>query len=339
MTSSQHLFIESDANPRLKRWRRLALEAKAVRREGATVLEGIHLLQTVLEHPEVKINAVMLPEGRTTAEAKALAERAAQTAGTRLYVLNDRLYDAISPVENGVGVMCEIALPAAPAPEKWAAADALYLDGVQDAGNVGTLIRTAAAAGVRVVVAGPGTAGLWTPRVLRAGMGAHFAVDLAEGISIEKFRADYRGRLLAADARGGVNLFEAPDYTAAGPICWLMGAEGPGLSVKALELADERYWIPISRSVEPSAHSAPLIYFNCSAFKAKGRITVSASGCRQTVFPLAFRPFRSLPGRSGSTEIFSGVSAVHQDPRVKVQDAQLLLCQSHPPRFRPQRRT
>ena len=229
MTSSQHLFIESDANPRLKRWRRLALEAKAVRREGATVLEGIHLLQTVLEHPEVKINAVMLPEGRTTAEAKALAERAAQTAGTRLYVLSDRLYDAISPVENGVGVMCEIALPAAP---------------------VGTLIRTAAAAGVRVVVAGPGTAGLWTPRVLRAGMGAHFAVDLAEGISIEKFRADYRGRLLAADARGGVNLFEAPDYTAAGPICWLMGAEGPGLSVKALELADERYWIPISRSVE-----------------------------------------------------------------------------------------
>ena len=135
MTSSQHLFIESDANPRLKRWRRLALEAKAVRREGATVLEGIHLLQTVLEHPEVKINAVMLPEGRTTAEAKALAERAAQTAGTRLYVLNDRLYDAISPVENGVGVMCEIALPAAPAPEKWAAADALYLDGVQDAGG------------------------------------------------------------------------------------------------------------------------------------------------------------------------------------------------------------
>ena len=139
MTSSQHLYIESDANPRLKRWRRLALEAKAVRREGATVLEGIHLLQTVLEHPEVKINAVMLPEGRTTAEAKALAERAAQTAGTRLYVLSDRLYDAISPVENGVGVMCEIALPAAPVPEKWAAADALYLDGVQDAGNVGTL--------------------------------------------------------------------------------------------------------------------------------------------------------------------------------------------------------
>ena len=73
-------------------------------------------------------------------------------------------------------------------------------------------------------------------------MGAHFAVDLAEGISIEKFRVAYRGRLLAADARGGVNLFEAPDYTAAGPICWLMGAEGPGLSVKALELADERYY-------------------------------------------------------------------------------------------------
>lgn len=244
------LHIESDANPRMKRWRRLALEPKAVKREGAALLEGIHLLQTVLEHPEIRVNAVMLPEGRVAPEAVELAERAVAMTGAKPCVLADRLYAEISPVENGVGVMCEIAVPEAPAPERWAGADALYLDGVQDAGNVGTLIRTAGAAGVRVVVAGPGTAGLWTPRVLRAGMGAHFAVDLVEGMPIERFRELYRGRILAADARGGSNLFEAGDYTAAGPVCWMMGAEGPGLSERALALSDERYWIPISPLVE-----------------------------------------------------------------------------------------
>ena len=272
MTSPQELLIESDANPKVKRWRRLAAEPKFVKREGAAILEGIHLLQTVLEKRSVKVAAVMLPAVRTTAEAQALARRAAEIFGARIYILADRLYDSISPVENGVGVMCEVAVPEAPDADRWAEADALYLDGVQDAGNVGTLIRTAAAAGVRVVAAGPGTAGLWTPRVLRAGMGGHFAVDLIEGISIERFRELYKGRLLAADARGGSNLFGAGDYTAAGPVCWMMGAEGPGLSEKALALSDERYWIPIEgvESLNVGAAAAVCLFDSARRRLARG---------------------------------------------------------------------
>ena len=80
MTSPQELLIESDANPKVKRWRRLAAEPKFVKREGAAILEGIHLLQTVLEKRSVKVAAVMLPAVRTTAEAQALARRAAELA-------------------------------------------------------------------------------------------------------------------------------------------------------------------------------------------------------------------------------------------------------------------
>lgn len=245
-----HLYIESDTNPRVKRWKRLAADARAVRREGAALLEGIHLLGVILEHPEIEVHAVILCSGAATEEARELAERLSAQKNACVFLLAGRIYDEISPVENGVGVMCEIAVPAAPDESLWKNADALYLDGVQDAGNVGTLIRSAAAAGVATIVASPKTAGLWTPRVMRAGMGAHFAVRLVEGMPVRRFREIYEGRLLAADARGGENLFLTDDYTAKGPVCWMMGAEGPGLSQEALAASDERYWIPIAAGVE-----------------------------------------------------------------------------------------
>lgn len=245
-----HLLIESEANARVKRWKRLASDARFSRREGAAILEGIHLVEVAIEHPEVKVAAVMLAAGRSTNEAETLADRLAADRGAKVYVLADRLYDSISPVENGVGVMCEIVLPEVPADDVWTHEDALYLDGVQDSGNAGTLIRSAAAAGVRVVIASPGAACLWTPKVLRAGMGAHFSVSIIEACPVRQLRERYAGRLIAADARGGENLFTAPDYTAAGPICWMMGAEGPGLSEEALAATDERYWIPIAEGVE-----------------------------------------------------------------------------------------
>ena len=245
-----HLLIESDANPRVKRWKRLAADARFLRREGALLIEGIHLAEVVLEHPDVKVSAVILSGGRSTNEAAGLADKLADAKGAKVYVLSDRLYDSISPVENGVGIMCEVEIPEVPSDDAWRSLDALYLDGVQDSGNAGTLIRSAAAAGVRVVITSPGAACLWTPKVLRAGMGAHFSVMILEGCPVRQLRERYAGRLLAADARGGENLFLAPDYTARGPICWMMGAEGPGLSDEALAATDERYWIPIAEGVE-----------------------------------------------------------------------------------------
>ena len=148
-----HLYIESDTNPRVKRWKRLAADARAVRREGAALLEGIHLLGVILEHPEIEVHAVILCSGAATEEARELAERLSAQKNACVFLLAGRIYDEISPVENGVGVMCEIAVPAAPDESLWKNADALYLDGVQDAGNVGTLIRSAAAAGVATIVA------------------------------------------------------------------------------------------------------------------------------------------------------------------------------------------
>jgi TrmH family RNA methyltransferase len=95
------------------------------------------------------------------------------------------LYDSLAPVEHGAGILVEIAF-ARPDLPVGQAVDAVYLDGVQHPGNVGTLLRTAAGAGVRHVAASTGTAFLWAPKVLRAAMGAHFAVSIYEDVSPDR---------------------------------------------------------------------------------------------------------------------------------------------------------
>lgn len=242
-------FIESEANAKFKRWKKLARYARAVRKERATLMEGIHLMQVALESG-CRVNAVLIDADRASREARELALELCRKSGADLFALSPALYDQLSPVEHGVGVMCEAAVPPAPADDAWKSADALYLDGVQDAGNAGTLIRTAVAAGVRVVAASPVAATLWSPKVMRAGMGAHFGAVFIENITPEAFRRAYRGRIYAADARGGEDLFLAADDVAEGPVCWLMGAEGPGVSDAGLEAADRRFYIPIEAACE-----------------------------------------------------------------------------------------
>ena len=151
-------FIESEANAKFKRWKKLARDARAVRKERATLMEGIHLMQVALESG-CRVNAVLIDADRATREARELALELCRKSGADLFALSPALYDQLSPVEHGVGVMCEAAVPPAPADDAWKSADALYLDGVQDAGNAGTLIRTAVAAGVRVVAASPQPSG------------------------------------------------------------------------------------------------------------------------------------------------------------------------------------
>lgn len=240
--------IESEANARFKRWKKLACESRAVKKEGATLLEGIHLLQVVCES-NVRVSAVMLDADRATPEAEDLAYEAAERSGARVYCLSAALYDKLSPVANGVGVMCEIEIPK-PDSHDWPQGDVLYLDGVQDAGNAGTLIRTAAAAGVRVIAASPSTALLWTPKVMRAAMGAHMGVTIIEGVTADNLRERFRGPIYAADARGGEDLFAASDDCARTPVCWIMGAEGPGVSEAALAVTDRRFYIPIEPACE-----------------------------------------------------------------------------------------
>ncbi|MDH5207067.1 MAG: RNA methyltransferase [Burkholderiaceae bacterium] len=239
--------ITSPDNPLVRRLRRLAESARACRDAGRTLAEGVHVIEAALDAGVAIVTLVLRGGVSPAVEALVARLEAADSHGrVKRVVLAPALYDALSPVEHGAGVLAEIEIP--PAPD-WTAlsVDAVYLDGVQDPGNVGTLLRTAAAAGVRRVIVGPGTAYAWSPKVMRAAMGAHFVLHIAEGVAAADAARGFEGTVLAADV-GGEDLYAAEWGRA--PTLWLFGSEGQGLSPDAAAVAQRRLRIPLATGVE-----------------------------------------------------------------------------------------
>jgi TrmH family RNA methyltransferase len=247
--------ITSRDNPVLKALRALQGDARRQREEGRTVLEGPHLVAAALDHG-VRPDLVVVSESALAhAEVEALLAR---LAGVETLCLPDALFRGLSELAAPLGILARIAVP--PAPTFAVTGDCLLLDAVQDAGNVGTLLRTAAAAGVRDVLLGPGCAGAWTPRVLRAAQGAHFALAIREQVDLDGFLRSYAGLSVATVARDGAALYEL-DY--AGPVAWLFGNEGAGIAPSLIALARQRATIPLapgSESLNVAAAAAVCLF-------------------------------------------------------------------------------
>lgn len=237
--------IDSRSNPGFRRWLKLAMQPRAARELGATLAEGVHLAEVAIEAGWA-VRSVLTRRGVSHAGVLALAARA-ERSGARRHELAAALYDEVAGVERGVGLVLEVALPPPAIPP--AQGDVLCLDGVQDPGNVGALLRVAAAAGVGTVLATSGTAALWSPKVLRAAQGAHARLRLAESVEIGAIGAWHAGPWIGADAHGATPLWALPlpDRAAVG---WLVGAEGGGLSAAALAACSARTVIPLAPGVE-----------------------------------------------------------------------------------------
>jgi len=236
--------IVSEANPAFRRWLRIATAPRAARSIGLTLAEGIHLAQAALACA-APIDAIVIRRGSRHPHIETLLDTL--SASTPRYELGAALYDRIAPVEKGVGLLLVLPIPDLPLPRR-VASDLVYLDGVQDPGNVGALIRTAAAAGVVHVLAAVGTASLWSPKALRAGMGAHFRIGLHERVTPAQLPDTVDGEWIAAVAHGASSLWDHDLGDRA--LGWIFGAEGAGPSLEALSVCHRRVRIPTSTSVE-----------------------------------------------------------------------------------------
>ena len=165
-------------------------------------------------------------------------------AGVEAVELQDGVFRAIVDAESPQGIAAEIDIPA---PRPSAGRSCVFLEGIQDAGNVGAIIRSAAAFGVGTVVLDNQCADAWSPKTLRAGMGGHFALSVRTVAGLQKELETFPGRLLCTVARDGVTLGEAD---LAGPIGWVFGREGSGLSAAARENADALVTIPLAAGIE-----------------------------------------------------------------------------------------
>jgi TrmH family RNA methyltransferase len=237
--------ISSRDNPTLKSLRVLQSDARKQRASGLTLLEGPHLLAAALDHGVTPDLIAVSESAASNPEVAALLSRAGKV---ETLCLRDALFKEFSELATPLGILARIAIPAVPpAPTSMPVGDCLLLDAVQDAGNVGTLLRTAAAAGVRDVLLGHGCAGAWTPRVLRAAQGAHFALAIREQVDLATFLQGYPGNSVATVARAGESLYTL-DLTR--PIAWLVGNEGAGLAPELVSVAKARTTIPLAPGSE-----------------------------------------------------------------------------------------
>lgn len=241
--------ITSRANPNFKALRALADDPRAPRREGRALVDGVHLVATCLAR-DVRVRQILFSEsGWLHPEIASLRE---QARGIDSLLFSDVLFREIVGVATPTGIAAVIELPAAPPGglDISCAGDAVLLDAVQDAGNVGAILRTAAAAGVREVVLGIGCAGAWTPRVLRAGQGAHFSLRIREQVDLTEMLQTCRGTSIVTVAtvvHGGEDLY-ALDLRQ--PAVWLFGNEGAGLAPALIAAARHRVTIPLAATSE-----------------------------------------------------------------------------------------
>jgi TrmH family RNA methyltransferase len=165
------------------------------------------------------------------------------------------VFKSIADAETPPGIAAEIALPSIRRDGA-----RVFLQGVQDAGNVGAIVRSAAAFGAGAVILDRACADPWSPKVLRAGMGGHFALQITQVDTLESALESFPGRLLCTVPRGGQSLREAD---LSGRIGWLFGSEGAGVSADLQARAPTRITIPLapgSESLNVAAAAAICLY-------------------------------------------------------------------------------
>jgi TrmH family RNA methyltransferase len=214
------LRIESRSNPLLVRLRKLARDPAAYRTQRQIVIEGEHLCDAwIARRGEAPMQAVVSEAGWHRTGVRELAARAAAVA-----IVSEAAMDGLTALETPAPLVFVVPLPE-PAPLR-PADPAVVLDGVQDPGNVGSILRSAAAFGFGQVVALAGTAALWSPKVVRAGMGAHFGLHLVESATVASLEA-FTIPILGTSSHAGERI---DDAVLPWPCAWAFGHEGQGLS-------------------------------------------------------------------------------------------------------------
>ncbi|MDN3923056.1 TrmH family RNA methyltransferase [Roseateles violae] len=223
MSSATVLHITSKDNPVLQRLRKLSQDGGAYRKLGSVWLEGDHLVRACLQRGHAVTQAVLTEAAAADPALRALAE-----AAPRMLVVPLALFKTISGLESPAQIGFEV--PHAAGQALTPGLDSVVLDRLQDAGNVGTILRSAAAFGFRQVLALKGTAALWSPKVLRAGMGAHFGLRLIEGLAPADLDA-LAAPLIATSSHAEKQLHQ---IVLPQPCAWVMGHEGQGVQAELM---------------------------------------------------------------------------------------------------------
>ncbi|MDI4497995.1 RNA methyltransferase [Moraxella nonliquefaciens] len=215
-------LITSKDNPIIKHAHALLTHHRTRKKSRQTVIEGVHLLDALLKQGFTPHKVILSEFAFTNDEVAPLL---ANFAKKDIVIITNTLYKNIRTLGDGVDIMAIIDTPMLTL--NHVVEDCLILDGLQDAGNIGTLLRTASAVGITTIITTPTTAHLWSPKCLRASMGANFALSIHEHIASDEILAKVKTPLYATSSHTDKFIYH---HDLTHPIAWVLGHEGQGVS-------------------------------------------------------------------------------------------------------------
>jgi|SRR5450830_556455 len=232
--------ITSRDNVLFKQLKKLAESSRERSKQNQTLLDGVHLVNAYIDQfgmPELLIIA----EGHSSNEVNGLIQ---QLVDIPTVMFTTLMFAELTPVASPTGILALIKIPKLNVPE--APDFVLMLEDIQDPGNLGSILRSAAAAGVEAVYLSAACADAWSPKALRGGQAAQFALPIVERVDLLTATSDFAGQTLAT-ALAGESLYT---FDLTQPTAFLVGNEGAGLSPGLMERATKRISIPMSSNME-----------------------------------------------------------------------------------------
>lgn len=235
--------IQSRDNSFYKSLVKLSGSARQRSKSGQALLDGSHLLAAYLDCGNQPLHILLNAGAQHDAEITGLLDRIQDVPVTQL---DDKLFAELSELKTSTGILAVIEIPE-PNPRTVQSQFALLLENIQDPGNLGSMLRSAAAAGCNAVFLSQACADAWSPKVLRAAMGGHFALVIHEHADLTDIAARFNGTTFGATLQASDSLYEH-DYT--GNVAFVFGNEGAGLSQQLVDALHNAIVIPMAGKVE-----------------------------------------------------------------------------------------
>lgn len=257
-------FIASRDNAFFKQLIRLAGSSQERKTAGLTLLDGIHLISAYRRALGEPRWLIVSETGWDSSEIRHLLGEHAGKTGTKAVMLPNSLFQAASPVKTPTGIMALVPIPKAEDIPAWAsrreASFSVLLEAMQNPGNLGSILRSAAAAGASDAYLSDGCADAWSPATLRAATGAHFLLRIHEQSDLAHIASTFNGKVIATSLKAKMSLYET---TLTGAVAFVFGNEGAGISDKILAVASDQVVIPMPGGTESlnAAAAAAICFF------------------------------------------------------------------------------
>jgi len=242
-------LVTSREHSLFKKLRRLQQASRQRHDEGKALLDGVHLLQSCLAAGNIPELLIVSESGYRRAEISQLLGSITEVSGKiDCMMLSDALFNQLSPVKTPVGVMALIHIPRYIQPSGFHENSfCILLETIQDPGNLGSILRSAAAAGVQNVFLSTGCVDGWSPKVLRAGMGAHFSLEIHENVDLVQIAHRFNGNIVATTLTAVDSIYRTD---LRGPAMFIFGNEGGGVSEALLKVVHKHVTIPMPGCAE-----------------------------------------------------------------------------------------